>query len=174
MKLTSPTLRLLLDQQGIPYRHFTHPAVFTTADVALLPERLPGIDTKNLFLRDEKRRRYVLVCVRAETRVDLKQLGRVLDMKGLTFGSPEDMLDMLGVVPGSVCLFGLANDTQGRVEGFIDSSISPEGEMQNHPLVNTETVVLKVSDLLRFCAHTNHPLTAIDIPERASGGPNSL
>jgi Ala-tRNA(Pro) deacylase len=167
MKLTSETLRQLLDQLGIPHNHFTHPAVFTTADVLLLPERLPGVDTKNLFLRDEKRRRYVLVCVRAETRVDLKQLGRVLNMKGLTFASPEDLKEMLGVVPGSVCLFGLANDAQGRVEGFIDSSINPEDEMQNHPLLNTETVVLRVSDMLRLCAHVRHPLTRVEIPERS-------
>lgn len=167
MLYTSQSLRQLLTELGVSYRHYTHPAVFTTADVALLPERLPGIDTKNLFLRDEKRRRYVLVCARAETRVDLKQLGRALNMKGLTFASPEDLKEMLGVVPGSVCLFGLANDAQGRVEGFIDSLIDPEGEMQNHPLVNTETVVLRVSDMLRLCAHVQHPLTKIEIPERS-------
>lgn len=166
MTLTPLALRQMLDELGIPHRHFTHPAVFTTADVALLPEQLPGIDTKNLFLRDEKRRRYVLVCVRAETRVDLKELGRALGMKGLTFASPEDLGEMLGVVPGAVCLFGLAHDTQARVEGFLDSSIDIQGEMQNHPLVNTETVVLVVADMLKFCAHIGHPLTPIAIPER--------
>jgi Ala-tRNA(Pro) deacylase len=166
MRYTSSALLQLLDELGISFRHFNHPAVFTTADVALLPERLPGADTKNLFLRDEKRRRYVLVCVRAETRVDLKQLGKVLGMKGLTFASPEDLEQMLGVVPGSVCLFGLANDTEGRVEGFIDSSIDRTGEMQNHPLVNTETVVLGVEDMLTFCSHMRHELTPIDIPDR--------
>jgi Ala-tRNA(Pro) deacylase len=166
MRYTSSALLQLLDELGISFRHFNHPAVFTTADVALLPERLPGADTKNLFLRDEKRRRYVLVCVRAETRVDLKQLGKVLGMKGLTFASPEDLEQMLGVVPGSVCLFGLVNDTEGRVEGFIDSSIDRAGEMQNHPLVNTETVVLRVEDMLTFCSYVRHELTLIDIPER--------
>lgn len=164
MPYTSSSLRQLLTELDVSHGHFTHPAVFTTADVALLPERLPGIDTKNLFLRDEKRRRYVLVCVRAETRVNLKQLGRVLNMKGLTFASPEDLQEMLGVAPGSVCLFCLANDTQARVEGFIDSSIDPDGEMQNHPLVNTETVVLRVADMFKFCAHVQHPLTKIEIP----------
>jgi Ala-tRNA(Pro) deacylase len=166
MRHTPTSIRQLLDELGISYRHFTHPAVFTTADVALLPERLPGTDTKNLFLRDEKRCRFVLVCVRAEIRVDLKQLGKVLGMKGLTFGSPQDLDQLLGVVPGSVCLFGLAHDTEGRVEGFIDSSIDRGAEMQNHPLVNTETVVLGVEGMLRFCGHVRHQLTAIAIPER--------
>jgi Ala-tRNA(Pro) deacylase len=166
MAYTSTSLRQLLDQLKIEYQHFTHPAVFTTADVVLLPEKLPGVDTKNLFLRDEKRRRYVLVCVRAATRVDLKQLGKVLDMKGLTFGSPEDMQGMLAISPGSVCLFSLANDHEKRVEGFIDASIEQDAEMQNHPLVNTETVVLRVADMLALCSHVQHPLKQIDIPER--------
>lgn len=166
MAYTSTSLRQLLDELTIQYQHFTHPAVFTTADVELLPEKLPGLDTKNLFLRDEKRRRYVLVCVRAATRVDLKQLGRVLDMKGVTFGSPEDMQAMLGIAPGSVCLFSLANDLEQRVEGFIDASIEHNAEMQNHPLVNTETVVLRAADMLTLCSHVQHPLKQIAIPER--------
>jgi len=166
MPYSSSSLRHLLDELGIRYRHFNHPPVFTMADVALLPERLPGIDTKNLFLRDEKRRRYVLVCVRAETRVDLKQLGVVLGMKKLTFASPEDLQQMLGIVPGAVCLFSLANDIEGKVEGFIDSSIERSAEMQNHPLVNTETVVIRVEDMLKFCGHVRHQLTPLDITER--------
>ena len=166
MNYTSESLKQLLAELNVEYRHFTHPAVFTTADVVLLPEKLPGIDTKNLFLRDEKRRRYVLICVRAATRVDLKQLGKVLDMKGLTFSSPEDMQAMLGIAPGSVCLFSLANDREQRVEGFIDASIEQDAEMQNHPLVNTETVVLRVADMLSFCGHVQHPLKQIAIPER--------
>lgn len=168
--MTTPlnaTLQTTLEELGLVYQLFTHPAVFSTADVVLLPEKLPGADTKNLFLRDEKRSRYILVCVRAETRVDLKQLGRALGMKGLTFASPEDMLSMLGLTPGSVCLFGLMNDKLRQVEGFLDNSLDAAEEMQNHPLINTASLVLKVSDMERFCEQVSHPLTRIEIPSRA-------
>jgi Ala-tRNA(Pro) deacylase len=155
-----------LSELGIQYRYYTHPAVFSVADVVLLPEKLPGADTKNLFLRDEKRTRYVLVCVRAETRVNLKELGRTLGIKGITFASPEDMLEMLGITPGSVCLFSLMNDSAGRVKGYFDASIDPGEEMQNHPLVNTASVVLRASDMFRFCERVGHPLERVDIPIR--------
>lgn len=157
----------LLSSVGINVREYTHPPVFSTADVALLPERLPGVDTKNLFLRDEKKNRYLLVCVRAETRVNLKELGRTLGIKGITFASPEDMLELLGLTPGSVCLFGLINDEAGRVEGYLDTSIAPEEDMQNHPTVNTATVVLRTHDMERFCESVGHPLRRIEIPARA-------
>jgi len=168
--MTSLNSRLssILSQLEISYQYFTHPAVFSTEDVALLPEKLPGADTKNLFLRDEKRTRYILVCVRAETRVDLKQLGRSLGMKGLTFGSPEDMLAMLGLTPGSVCLFGLMNDIHGKVSAYLDNSLDDDAEMQNHPLINTASLVLKVRDIARFCEGVSHPLTRIDVPTRST------
>lgn len=155
-----------LEQLGIHYQLFKHPAVFSTADVSLLPEKIPGVDTKNLFLRDEKRRRFVMVCVRAETRVNLKELGKSLQLKGITFATPDELLRCVGITPGSVCLFALMNDASGCVEGFLDHSIAPSVDMQNHPLINTATLVLQTSEVERFCAHVRHPLTRIDIPAR--------
>ena len=158
----------LLTELEINYQHFTHPAVFTTADVVKLTEVIPGSDTKNLFLRDEKRSRYVLLCVRAASRVDLKELGKQLAMKGLCFASPEDLQALLGVTPGSVCLFALMNDTGGLVEGFLDASIESTEQIQNHPLDNTATVVLTATDMERFCLNAGHSITRIQVPTRAS------
>lgn len=166
MPLTPTQLKQNLKELKISFSSFSHPAVFTSADVSLLTQPLPGIDTKNLFLRDEKKRRYVLLCVRAEIRVDLKQLGKELNLKGITFCSPEDLTRLLGLSPGSVCLFGLANDNEKRVEGMIDDSLDLDSEMQNHPLINTETLVLKVSEMLTFCNHIQHPLSRIAVPKR--------
>jgi Ala-tRNA(Pro) deacylase len=168
MNATQQSVINLLTELQIEHSHFTHPPVFSTTDVVALTEKIPGSDTKNLFLRDEKRTRYILVCVRAETRVNLKELGKLLGMKGLSFGSPEDMLEFLGITPGSVCLFSLMNDRENRVTGFIDATLAPEEEMQNHPLENTATIVIKAGDLERFCAHVNHPLQRIEIPARAA------
>ncbi len=164
--MSSESLLQKLSALQIPHRVFQHRPVFTVDDIALLVEKIPGVDTKNLFLRDEKRTRYIVLCVRAETRVNLKELGRNLGMKGLTFGSAEEMLELLGLTPGSVCLFGLINDTSGRVTGYFDASIDPTAEMQNHPLINTATVVLAAADMERFCADIGHRLERIAIPER--------
>jgi Ala-tRNA(Pro) deacylase len=87
-------------------------------------------------------------------------------MKGLTFGSPEELQSLLGVSPGSVCLFSLAHDKANKVEGFIDNSVPLDQPMQNHPLINTETLVLLASGMLDFCSSVRHPLTRIELPER--------
>jgi len=148
---------------------FEHPAIFKASDVVHFPlevqEGLEGsIETKNLFLRDEKRLRYILICLRAETRVKLKELGRQLGIKGITFGSGEELFNLLGITPGSVCLFTLANDISNQVKGYIDASIPPEALIQNHPLDNTATVVLKASSMIDFCRWQNHDVLPLEIP----------
>ncbi|MFO0415832.1 MAG: prolyl-tRNA synthetase associated domain-containing protein [Pseudomonadota bacterium] len=168
MSLSSDTLIESLRSGGYEFELFNHPAVFSTADIVNLPEPIPGADTKNLFLRDEKRTRYVLVCVRAEKRVDLKALGKALGIKGITFASPEEMMTLLGVTPGSVCLFALANDQQGRVGAYLDASIVAGELMQNHPLINTATVVLEVSQIERFCDSVGHKLERLEVPVRVA------
>jgi Ala-tRNA(Pro) deacylase len=121
MQLCRSSLLSVLSSLKIPFEIHDHPAVFSTKDVVQLHSPLPGQDTKNLFLRDEKRTTFILVCVKADTRVNLKELGKSLGIKGITFGSPEEMEKLLGVTPGSVCLFALGNDTENKVKGYLDS-----------------------------------------------------
>ncbi len=143
---------------------FDHAPVFTVADIEKLSTPIPGNDTKNLFLRDEKRTQFVLICVRASTRVRLKELGRSLGIKGVTFASSDELMEHLQVTPGSVCLFALINEKQGRVKVYLDESLPLSELMQNHPLENTSTVVLRVSDMITFCESTGHSVVRIAIP----------
>ncbi len=167
--LTRNDLCRQLDELSITYQVFEHPALFKASDVVHFPlevkKGLEGsIETKNLFLRDEKRASYILVCIRADTRVKLKELGRQLGIKGITFCSAEELNNLLGITPGSVCLFTLANDSGNYVKGYIDASIPPEAIIQNHPLDNTATVVLKASSMIYFCKRHNHEVLPLHIP----------
>src|SRR4051812_44962222 len=96
-----------LEKHGIPFTRFDHPAVFTCEQVKALGLNLPGAETKNLFLRDGAGRRHFLLMVGPESMVDLKGLSKVLEAKGLGFGSPERLKGLLGVDPGSVTLLGV-------------------------------------------------------------------
>ncbi len=129
--------------------------MFTTADASNISEEIPDSDTKNLLVRDEKRSRYILACVRAEKRVNPKELGNQLGMKGSTFAFPEELQALLGITPGSVCLFALMNDTAESAE-----------QIQNHPLENTATVVLSAASIERFCLHGRNSITRFEIPTR--------
>lgn len=71
---TSPEdLFALLDHLGIPYSLQHHPPIFTVAEGEHLKASIPGTHCRNLFLRDKKKRCF-LVMAANETSVDLKEL----------------------------------------------------------------------------------------------------
>ena len=159
-------LSSLFSELSISFELFEHAAVFSSQEAHRLEMDLPGLANKNLFLRDEKRGRYFMVTVAAAKRVDLKALGRLLGVKGLTFASAEDMETLLGISPGSVSLLALVNDRAGKIEVHLDIDVWSSGFIQAHPLRNTATVVLSSTDLERFCTQTGHVLNRLEVPER--------
>jgi Ala-tRNA(Pro) deacylase len=73
-----------------------------------------------------------------ERRIDLKQFAAALGAPRFSFGSPELLHQMLGVRPGSVTPFALANDREGRVTVVVDRA------MLEHD------TAISPADLLRF------------------------
>lgn len=157
----------LFTEHGITYTRFDHPAVFTTEESNKLPP-MPGADTKNLFLCDRNQTQFFLVTVPHDMRADLKALGKLLNVKDITFGSAEKLQEYLGVSPGSVTLLGVLNDRQHHVQVWIDESIWSQGSVQCHPLVNTATLVMPRADLQKFLELTGHPPQVATIPRRAA------
>jgi len=157
-------LLVFLDSSAIRYQRITHDAVYTCEQAEDIRPDLPAVSTKNLFLRD-KRRNYFLVMTACKKRVDLKALGRTLETKKLHFGSPEDLLEVLGVTPGAVTVLGLINDRQQRLRLVVDAEIADETNFLCHPLVNTATLVLEHADLLRFFEISGHQPEIVAVPE---------
>lgn len=144
-----------LERLGIATRTVRHEAVFTVAESQALRGRIPGLHSKNLFLRDKKDRMW-LVTAREDTRVDLKWLNERLGAARLSFGSAERLLAHLGVEPGSVTPFALVNDTAHRVSFVLDAALA-EGDVLNfHPLTNTMTTSIARADFLRFLEDVGH------------------
>lgn len=157
-----------LAHHAIEAERHEHPAVMTVEESERLVPRLPGAKTKNLFLRDKKGARHVLVTVPHDLSVDLKELGITLGADRLGFASADRLMKYLGITPGSVSLLGLVNDTGHAVEFVIDRRLWEAEAVHAHPLVNTATMVIPHAQLERFLAATGHPPRVVDIPERTS------
>ena len=65
-------------------------------------------------------------------------------------------MELLGVTPGAVTVFGAINDTAARVKVVIDAALAAEPQVNAHPLVNTATTTIGSADLLRFIRATGH------------------
>jgi Ala-tRNA(Pro) deacylase len=171
MPLSRDDLFIRLRELDIKTTTIEHPAVFTVAESQTVEIPLPGAHTKNLFLKDEKGV-LVLVIAKSTTAVDLKGLAKRLGMGRFSFGKPELLLSKLGVTPGSVTAFAVANDKEGCVNVVIDEALAQHDSVNCHPLENTATTNIACQDLLRFIRSTGHEprimtLTAAEIAARS-------
>jgi len=165
--LTPEQLFARLDALGIPYRTYTHPPVFTVAESAALRGSLPGGHCKSLFLKDRKGGLWLVVALE-ERRIDLKLLADSLGAPRFSFGSPELLREVLGVAPGSVTPFALANDTARQVAVVLDKGMLEHDPLNYHPLENNRTTAIAPADLLRFIAACGHRPRIVDLDSGAA------
>lgn len=142
----------MLDALGISYTSYEHPPVFTGAEAAEHWAAIDGTRVKNLFLRNKKGDRHYLVILDVDKQADLRQLVKVIGDDRLSFGSPERLMERLGLTPGSVSPFGLMNDASGSVQVIIDADLRNAERLIFHPNINTSSLTLSFPDLERFLA----------------------
>ena len=151
---------------GIAWKTYEHVPVFTVAEADAVHDSVPGVHTKNLFLKDKKGGLW-LVVVRDRLRVDLNALAKQLGAPRFSFGSAELLIATLGIEPGSVTPFALMNDTALAVRPVLDEGMLALDPVNFHPLRNDRTSAIAPTDLLRFVRACGHdPIIAV-LPEIA-------
>jgi Ala-tRNA(Pro) deacylase len=171
MPLTPDELFRRLDALGIVHRTYRHPPVFTVAEAAALRGQLPGGHCKSLFLKDKKGGLWLVVALE-EQPIDLKRLAAALQAPRFSFGNPDLLYDVLGVRPGSVTPFALANDAdRRRVAVVLDQAMLQHDPLNYHPLENNRTTALSPDDLLRFIADCGHRPRVVDLAAVAAPAP---
>lgn len=147
-----------LETLGITIKTVRHAPVFTVeqAQAARLGADggMPGWHTKNLFVRDKKKRR-ALVVAEESVKIDLRGLADLIGLGRLSFGSADSLKDMLGVEPGSVTPFGLFNarisdGEPPRLVVALDETLVSGGVINCHPLHNAATTAIAPDDLIKF------------------------
>jgi len=135
--------------------------------------RLPGGHCKSLFLKDKKGGLWLVVALE-ERQIDLKRLAVSLAAPRFSFGNAELLYQVLGVKPGSVTPFALANDAAPdnapenanrahRVTVVLDRAMLAHDPLNYHPLENDRTTAIAPSDLLRFIAWCGHQPRIVDL-----------
>ncbi len=154
------TLLVHLTALGLPYTLYEHPAVFTVEESQQHCAHIPGVHCKNLFLKDKKDKLW-LVTAPDERKIDLKILPEKIGSPEnkcarVSFGNPQLLMEVLGVLPGSVTPLSVINDTALRVTPVLDAWMMRQRSINFHPLINTATVTMQPADLLRFMQHSGH------------------
>jgi len=147
---------------GIATTTHAHPPLFTVEESQRLRGDLPGGHCKNLFFKDAKEK-YWLVVMLEDRPVDIKALGGRIGSARLSFARPERLMQVLGVLPGSVTPFALINDTQHQVAVILDKAMLAFDPLNYHPLHNAATTAIKPADLIRFIEAGGHTPRVVDL-----------
>ena len=128
-----------------------HEAVYNMQELESVELPYPDADGKNLFVRDDKKANYYLITVKGDKRVDLKEFRRNNGTRNLSFASADDLMNIMGLIPGAVSPLGILNDEELKVHFYIDKDFMNDSHLIGiHPNDNTATVWLKVEDLIEI------------------------
>ena len=151
----------LLDSKNISYEVINHKKVFTMEELEKINLPYKEYDAKNLFVRDDKKKHYYLITIKGNKKLDLKSFKEKYNTKRLSFASSDELLNILGLTPGSVTPFGLLNDKERKVVFYIDENLNDK--IGVHPNDNSATVFLKVSDLTNLLMDNNITVNTFNV-----------
>lgn len=148
---------------------YAHPPLFTVDDGEEFRDGLPGMGTKNLFLKDKKGTLW-LITAEHYTRINLNAFSdwlreRRLAASRLSFGSADLLLETLGVTPGSVTALALVNDAARKVNFAIDAKLLAAETLSCHPLRNDMTTVMTPKILYKTLTDMGYRPVVIDFSQ---------
>jgi prolyl-tRNA editing enzyme YbaK/EbsC (Cys-tRNA(Pro) deacylase) len=135
-------IREWLSQHGVEYKEICHEPTRTSEESARVRGEALNVGAKALLLKtDEKYRLFVLP---ADRQLDAKRIKQELKIRSIRFATPEELLDLTGLVPGSLPPFGIP---VLPFELYADTAI---GQFEDKVAFNagslTISIVMKASD----------------------------
>lgn len=152
-----------LDELGISYDLKHHKPAFTMEDFNGLGINDNDEICKNLFLRDYKGKRHILVVIKGSKQADLVLIREEIGSSRLSFASDERLYNHLKTSKGSVSPLGLLFDENESVEVYFDSDIKSMPTVGFHPNDNSYTLFMSFNDTVKYINSTSHEINYIKV-----------
>ena len=137
-----------LDENGLTYKSLHHEVTLTSEDSARVRGEDISIGGKALLLKYDKQ--FALFVLSAARKLDSNAIKKHFGAKKLRFASKEELMEMTGLVPGSVPPFGrplLDFDL------YLDTSIVENERIAFNAGSLTDSVIMQVDDYLKIAPH---------------------
>jgi Ala-tRNA(Pro) deacylase len=145
----------LLTREGVSYRTLHHAPTLTSEDSARARGEDVRIGGKALVVKvGEDFRLFVLSAARKLDSLAIKQR---FGVKKIRFASPEELLQLTGLVPGSVPPFG---KPFLPFELFVDASILDNESIAFNAGSLTDSIIMPVVDYLRIARPSVFPFSS--------------
>ena len=134
----------LLDGEGITYRRISHEPTRTSEDSARA--RGEALETGGKALLLKAGEDFSVFVLSAALKLDSSAVKKRLGVKSLRFATADELMDLTGLVPGSVPPFG---EPVLPFPLFVDESIEANDRIAFNAGSLTDSVVLSTVDYLR-------------------------
>ncbi|MBC2706050.1 prolyl-tRNA synthetase associated domain-containing protein [Desulfobacula sp.] len=162
MLQTQEELLHVLTQIGVEYINHEHPAVYTVEEANLHHAGIDGVHSKNLFFKDKKKNLFLVVTL-SDKPIIIKEVAKKIGAKSPSFGKPDLLAEVLGVIPGAVTPFAVINDKNHAVKVILDEEMMENELLNFHPLENTATTTIASKDLVKFMEYCNQEVEIIKL-----------
>ena len=153
-----------LKVHGIAADVLEHAPVFTMAECAENDKKLDALAPKNYFLTTKNKQHFYLCIVRPNARLRTADLSRQAGSSRLSFGTEEQMAELLRVHPGAVSPMGLIFDADKHVVLLADAALRCEKRLAFHPCDNAATVAMSGRDFFEvFLPAVGHTVQFVEI-----------
>ena len=149
MILTKEDIIRILEDKKIKYEMVEHQAVYTIDEMLECDLPYPDQVAKNLFIRDDKKRKYYLITCLEDKKVNLKEFRKEHETRPLTFASEDDLMAKMGLIRGAVTPFGILANEEKDIVVYIDKDYENK-IMGIHPCDNTATVFVNTRDVVKL------------------------
>ncbi|MBR4881494.1 MAG: prolyl-tRNA synthetase associated domain-containing protein [Clostridia bacterium] len=154
----------LLESLKISYTRADHAPAMTMEDCKAVDDVLNVVMCKNLFLCNRQKTSFYLLLIPGDKPFRTKEFSAALGISRVSFADEGDMERLLGLLPGSVTVMGLMNDSECEVQLVIDRDVIKSDFIGCHPCVNTSSIKVNTSDILeKFLPHVKHSPVFIDL-----------
>lgn len=147
----------LLKKLNIPFMRVDHDPANSIDDCRKVEEVIGVHICKNLFLQNRQGSVFYLLMMAGDKPFRTAQVSRLLGVSRLSFGSPDALMRLLCVKPGSVSILALKDDVKKRVNLLMDEDIFRAEYLRCHPCDNRVTLKIKTADVreifLPFVGH---------------------
>jgi prolyl-tRNA editing enzyme YbaK/EbsC (Cys-tRNA(Pro) deacylase) len=150
MTIVSPTiLRQHLDGLGIAYRHLSHSETRTSAESAAVRGEPLENGAKALVMKvgDE----FHLFVLSAARKADSGEIKRRFGVRSVRFATPEELLELTGLVPGSVPPFG---EPILPLKLHLDEQVRSLDRVAFNAASLTESIIMATPDYIRAASPT--------------------
>lgn len=154
----------ILDKMGISYTGVDHDEAPTIEALEEVENYLGVKACKNLFLCNSQKTKFYLLIMPGDKKFLTKNLSKQINSSRLSFADGSYMEELLNIEPGSLSIFGLIFDKEGKVNLVIDKEALEDEYVGFHPCVNTTTLKVKSSDIIeKFLPYTGHEATMVEL-----------